>query len=683
MAQNNIFSTLLSPRSIAVIGASRSPQKVGHQVLKNIIDGGFKGKLYPVNPNSKSISGLVCYPSIHDIPGQIDLCLIVTPAPLIPTLIESCISKSVPAVVVISAGFAESGPQGALLQQNLTDLIQGSSVRLLGPNCLGCFSTYNQINATFGPTLPKKGPIMLISQSGALVTGILDWAKRFDLGLSHAVTLGNRIDISEIDALEYAAHDKNTKIILLYLESFHNAPALFSLASKITPHKPILLLKGGQSQAGQTASQSHTASLATDYTLVKSFANQVGIILTENIQTWLSTAYVLSVSPPFLNQRLGILTNAGGPGVLATDTAVNSGLSVVPFSPLTQRKLHKELATIAPHNPLDILGDAPPERFVSALSILSQESSLGSIIVIMTPQTTTQPLITARLITEAYPHPKIPILAVLLGGNQLQSARTIFEHHGYPTFTYPNEAITTLSTVSWYTNHKQHFCLFPAQKHTYVNTEAKNDFHKAFTKALSMEVALKFLTAYGFSLPRSRLVTDFDDIPAALNYVGRPAVLKTASMHLPHKAKAGGVYLGLMTTYHSRVAVHKLKRLYPEILFQQTIHSQLELILGCRRDPTLGPFITIGLGGSLTDAIGDRAYAFIPAQQTYLLSILKQTTAFKLIKEKGLPVNPVVDALSVLSTALLDFDEIEEIEINPAMLTARTLYACDIKITLR
>lgn len=682
MSSKHIFSTLLSPHSIAVIGASRSPTKVGYGVFKNLLEGGFKGDLYPVNPNAHLIQGKKCYPSIKATPAGLDLAVIVTPAPLVPMLVEECGQHGVKALIVISAGFSESGQKGDHLQAALMAVVKRFPLRLIGPNCLGCFSTVNRVNATFGPSLPKPGPIMLISQSGALVTGILDWAKRYDLGISHAVTLGNRIDLSEIEALEYAAQDKNSQIILMYLESFHNAAKLFSFASRVTPHKPILLLKGGQSLAGQAASASHTASLATNYILVKSFASQVGIALTADIQEWLTTAYVLAVCPTLKNDRLGIVTNAGGPGVLATDTAVAQGLNVPEFSTALKQSLSRVLPGIPPHNPLDILGDAPPERFAQAVSLLNKDPALGSLTVIMTPQTTTKPLTTARLIAKACLPRKKPVLAVLLGGSQLQTARDSLEHHGIPTFTYPNEAISTLATVSWYTTHRQQFCLFPAHKPEYISSTQQRDLLHLLTSDLSMSTAIALLKAYSFAMPRSKVITTLEEVGPAIAYVGHPAVLKTASMHLPHKAKLGGVYLGLMTAYHARVITRRLQRLHPQVLFQQTIHSQMELILGCRRDEQLGPFITIGLGGSLTDAIGDRAYAFIPAQKTYLKQILTQTTAFKLMREKDLPLEPVLQALQRLACVLLDFPQISEIEINPAMLTGHDLYACDIKITL-
>ncbi len=464
----NIFHTLLKPQSIAVIGASRSPQKVGYQLLKNIIDDGYSGKIYPVNPSASKILGLKAYPTLTSIGEKIDLPIIVTPAGVVYPILNECQSLGSKAAIVITAGFSESGSQGQLLQQKIQQLTKSQQFRILGPNCLGVLSPVYHLNATFGPPLPKKGNVCLISQSGALVTGVLDWVKKQGLGLSQAISLVIRLDIKETDDLEVAFQDTHTKVIMMYLESFASATDFFSLCSRVSPHKPILLLKGGQSAAGVAASASHTAALATNFTLVSALARQTGVILSDTIQSWLTSAVIMADSKSFYSDRMAIITNAGGPGVLATDEAIAHHLRVVPFSRTTTEKLARKLSLGVVHNPLDLLGDASPEDFLQALSLIDTDSQVDLIHLIMTPQTTTKPVATARIIIHAYPKLKKPLFISLLGGDKMTPAKRLLENIGIPVYTYPNEAITTIATKNWYLKHRRGFYYYPAQIPSYA-----------------------------------------------------------------------------------------------------------------------------------------------------------------------------------------------------------------------
>ncbi len=619
----NIFHTILNPKSIAVVGASRDPSKVGHQVLKNIISSGFRGKIFPVNPNARSILNLQSYPTVSHIPGTPpDLVIIITPAPLVEPIIIESNAQKVPAVIVISAGFAESGLKGATLQAHLKKVTQALKVRVLGPNCLGCFSTVNRLNATFGPALPQKGNIMLISQSGALVTGILDWANAHNLGLSHAITLGNRLDISEIDALEFALNDKHTGLVMIYLESFANATQFFQLASKVTLKKPVILLKGGQSSQGQKASASHTAALATNYVLVKAWCRQTGVMLTDTLESWLSLASVLHSLPPLHNNRVGIITNAGGPGVLTTDEAIQRHLDVPVLSKSTRIHLNRDLPRVVAQNPLDLLGDAQPEDFIKATSALLEDENLGSLVLIMTPQTTTKPFKTAQLLTPLIKGSRKAVIVVLVGGKVLRTARAVFENASIPVFTYPTPAIEALSQSYLLTSYRSHASTYPSPIRIPVSNTDQIKGNHLLTHPLTLNNAFKLLQMYNLTIPDYQIIDDKSALPKALSTLHRPVVLKTANMGLKHKAKLGGVYLDIMTNVQARIAYERLKRLSPQVIVQKTIAAQAELIIGSKRDPQLGTFITFGMGGSLTDALSDRVYAFIPASRNYLKELL-------------------------------------------------------------
>lgn len=682
MAARNPFDKYFNPRSIAIVGASRSPEKVGYQVLKNIIDGGYKGKIYPINPNAKTILGLKCYPSITAVHQSIDVAVIVTPAPLVATIISECAENKIENTIIITAGFAESGPKGAILQQELRHTLGHIPTRVLGPNCLGVLSPVNHLNATFGPKLPPPGNIMLISQSGALVTGIIDWAIKMDVGLSHAVTLGNRINIGEIEALEYAAKDKNTKAILVYLESFQNANNFFRTCSRLSPKKPIIFLKGGQSLAGQTASASHTAALASNYILTKAFAKQTGIIITDTIQEWLNLAAAFTHVPPATSTNLTILTNAGGPGVLSTDEAANLGLELTELTPNIKQKISLALPRLNPHNPLDILGDATPQDFSTALSILKRDRSIHNLLTIVTPQTTTKPLETAQSIVDSEIHHRIPSYAVMIGGEKMVSARRLLGKHHMLNFDFPTQALQIIAAKAGYETSRSSINVYPASKPSFVSDQMKTKLTHHLQQGVSLAHAFELLSAYHFHLPKSAIITKLEEVGEAMEYVDRPAVAKTAGLAIAHKASVGGVVLNIMSTTNARLAFRKLQTLYPEVLFQQTIKGELELIIGAKRDQTFGPFVTVGLGGTLTNTLEDRAYAFMPATKTYLTHAFNTTKAAKAVHKKGIPIEPIIDMMMRLGTVLLDIDCINELEINPAIVTHKRIYAADIKITL-
>jgi acetyltransferase len=683
MPAPNPFKKIFNPKSIAIIGASRAPEKVGYQILKNIIDSGYTGAIYPINPNAETILKLKCYPTLAKINREIDLTIIVTPAPLVSPLIAECAEHHIENAIIITAGFAESGPKGVLLQQQLKDTLKKYPVNVLGPNCLGALSPINHINATFGPKMPQKGSIMLISQSGALVTGIIDWANKMDIGLSHAVTFGNRIGIGEIEALTFAAEDKSTNAILVYLESFQNAREFFSACSKITPQKPIIFLKGGQSLAGQTASASHTAALASNYVLAKAFAKQTGVIICDTIQEWLNLAAAFAHVPPAKSTDLTILTNAGGPGVLSTDEASNLDLELPELSKETKQKILAKLPRLNPHNPLDILGDASPEDFAAALSVLNKDKQIHNLLTIVTPQTTTKPLETAAQIINSQTHARVPTYAVMIGGDKMAPARKLLSEHHILNFDFPTQALQIIAAKAAYESKKHLIFKYPAEKPSFTSQKNQEKIVNHLQKELSLNHAFEVLNEYGFHLPKSAIIDQLQEVGQAVEYVGRPAVAKTAGLSIAHKAQVGGVVLNLMTTIEARLAFRKLQTLHKDVLFQQMIKGELELILGAKRDAQLGPFITVGLGGTLTNTLEDRAYAFLPATKTYLTSIFNQTKAAAAMHKKHIPIAPVIDAMERLTAVLLDIECIEELEINPAIISKKHLYAADIKITLK
>jgi acetyl coenzyme A synthetase (ADP forming)-like protein len=667
--------TLLNPKSIAVVGASRNPGKVGRQVLQNLLKANFKGIIYPVNPSAKSIDGLKVYPTLEEIPNRPDHIVLTIPRELVPPVISEAVKLNIPQATILTAGFAETDPKGKQLQSQIMATIKNSNTRVLGPNCLGVISPFNQLNAAFGPPLPKAGHASLISQSGAMITAVLDWAASTDLGIAHAVSLGNRIDLNENDLLRFFAQDTHTKVILMYIESFANAKDFFTLASTITPKKPIILLIGGRSKAGQKASASHTAALASNTVLISAFAKQTGVILADNIHQWLNTANLLLKTPVSNGKDVLIVTNAGGPGVITADEASQTSLSIRPLSISTKKLLTRALNEPAIDNPLDLKGDAVPDDFAQALKIIAKDKIQDQIIIIITPQTTTNPPKTARLIAALIPKLKKPVVVVLMGGREMVKAKAILDEEGILNFTYPGEAVTLLAIKNMYEANKKFIKPYPAVLTHTLTT-------KPLTTKSSLNQWFSLLTNYGFTLPKFRIIDQVSAVPEAISFVQRPAVIKTASTTIAHKALRGGVYKDIMTVNHARLVFHKLTRLHPEVLVQQQIKPSLELLIGAKRDPQLGPFITVGLGGSFTNYLADRNYAFLPCTPSILKETLIKTKAYPILKKSPRSLYSAQMALQHLQQIMLEHPEIDEMEINPLLITSRTAYAVDIKITV-
>lgn len=684
MTQTNMFNTILQPKGIAVVGASRSPHKVGYQVFHNIIESSYKGQLFPVNPKARTILDHQAYPTLHALPMVPELVVIVTPATLVPVIIEECNILGVKAAIVISAGFAEAGSSGQMAHEQLTQLVSPGNTRILGPNCLGCFSTIHRLNATFGPPLPEKGSILLISQSGAMVTGVLDWARVQSIGIAHAITLGNRIDLGELEALEFGGSDPHTSQIMCYLESFQDAHTFFSMASKIAKEKPILLLKGGQSKAGIIASQSHTAALASDSVLVTALAEQTGVFMADDIESWFSMAALMQSMPRIRGNDVAVITNAGGPGVVSTDIASEEQLDIEPLTEATRTALTKELALINPHNPLDLLGDALPEAFQTAYRIVSSDTRADVTLIIITPQTTTNPTKTARLLIGEIRKRNKPCSVILIGGTQMEKAYHLLDKAHIPVYHFPHKALELISSKMHYDKKRSSLTLFPARSISPLSQKQKDLFTKGLqAQNLSLEVVFKILTAYSIRVPEYMIIDKISHVSTAFKHVGTPAVIKTANLDLAHKAVLGGVFLSISRQTTARHAFSTLMKLGSSVLFQKMVSADVEIIIGARRDPVLGPFLTVGLGGGMTNLLSDRSYVFIPAADTVIFEQYRLTKAFQLIEEKGLSHQPVIQTMKSLGQLLLDFEFIEELEINPLLVTDKFGWAADIKVVFK
>ena len=445
MDSNDRIDKILNPKTIAVVGVSTDKNKIGSQIFKKLI--GKKGiSVYPINPKRKKILNKICYPTIIDVPGSVDQAVIAIPALLIPGIIQQCVEKKLTSVVVISSGFSETGRAGRKIEKEIKNICEKNQLTLLGPNCLGYANLDKNIDVTFAKTSPLPGNIAIASQSGAIGSFLFDWAKKENLGFSQFVSLGNRAGVTETDCLNYFVSDKNTKVIGLYLESFANGKEFLMTASLVSRQKPVIVLFAGKTQTGRKAVQSHTAALSPKDSVIKAVLRQTGCIQADSLQEMTDLLEIFSLEPPLLDNDLVIVSNAGGPGILAVDAAEN--LDVSGFSAKIRKSLKQTLPPQAQiNNPVDLLGDAMADRFHSALRIISQDQLKDAYLIILTPQTTTQPEKTALAIVKMFRSIKKPVVATIMGGHSAEKAKQILQKNHIATIDFPQKAVKYLKTL--------------------------------------------------------------------------------------------------------------------------------------------------------------------------------------------------------------------------------------------
>jgi acyl-CoA synthetase (NDP forming) len=671
-----MLSAFFHPKSIAVVGASREPQKVGHQILKNLLK--YKdGKIYPVNPSARSILNLPVFPSLLQIDEHIELVIIAVPVAFIETVIQDCIQKKVKAVVIVTAGFAEVSTQGKALQDKIKQTLQEHDIALLGPNCLGLVAPHQNLNASFANQRLIPGSLGIISQSGAMLTAIFTEMESQMLGCSFAVSLGNKAGISENELLEFAAKDPNTKTIGLYLESFTDLPKFFALSSKISKRKPIILLKGGRTSRGQTASISHTAALATNDVLLKAAAEQAGFVMVDTVEEFLQTLFFLETHR-VMPENTMVITNAGGPGVNTVDVGEMKKLTLAEWTAGSKARIEEELPQVHVANPLDVIGDATADRFSFAVRQAQRDPNIDSITVIITQQAVTNvPEVVQSLIQIKG---KKPICVALIGGERFAHQRKLLRAAGLIATEYPNEIVEILSVLQRSAKAKYLPETFRPKALMPTSFSAPKESQKFFT---DIGKTFELLGQYGIQTPAHSVIED----EKKLERIHLPSYAKTANLALPHKKDVGAIFGLVKTKEDVQNSFEKLKSFGP-VLYQQVIEAELELLIGANRDPQFGLYLAVGLGGSWTNVLSDRSYTFLPATQRTLKEKLKQTKAAealaklstKITQSSFDPLHEVVIIMRQVQRLMLDHPEIKEIEINPLMVNSRGLWAADVKI---
>lgn len=678
------IEAFFKPQSVAVIGASTHPEKLGYAVLDNLINGGFlkQGRrVYPINPNAQTILDQKAYPSVLDVRDPIDLAVIVIPYTHVPKALETCGEKGIPAVIVISAGFREAGVEGVKRELELVEIATRYGLRLVGPNCLGVIDTLTPMNASFSAGMPPSGPMDFMSQSGALGTAILDWAQAGRLGLNKFVSLGNKADVSEIDLLDAWAEDPSSRVILCYVEGLPDGQAFIRTARRVSKQKPVVVLKSGVTRAGSRAVSSHTGSLAGSEQAYQAAFRQSGVIRATSLQDLFDYALGFGYLPPLKGDRIAIVTNAGGPGILATDALERSGLKLARFEPESLQSLEQFLPDAASAaNPVDVLGDARADRYRFALEKVVADPNVDGVMVILTPQAMTEIKETAQVIADMADASDLPILACFMGEKQIEPGAKLLEAHHVPNFSFPERAAAVLQALSRYRT----FRAMPAPDFESFDVDrqaVRAIFDKVLAEgrvAIGDSEAREILTAYGMHIPPSALAASPDEAVQAAAEMGYPVVLKIASPDILHKTDVGGVKVGLQTAEDVRDAfdliTYRAQRYLPEArlwgcLVQKMVPTGVEVLIGMNRDPQFGPLVTFGLGGIYVETLRDVSFRVAPFSRQEAAEMIGEIRSHALLDGvRGKPAvdkEVLADTLLRISQLVLDFPEIAELDINP------------------
>ncbi|HEY9699698.1 MAG TPA: bifunctional acetate--CoA ligase family protein/GNAT family N-acetyltransferase [Trichocoleus sp.] len=695
------LDAIFAPKTVAVIGASERAGSVGRTLLWNLIANPFGGTVFPVNPNRSSILGIKAYPTIADVPETVDLALIATPAPTVPQVIRDCVAAGVRGAIIISAGFREIGASGIALEQQILEAAQGK-MRIIGPNCLGVMSPRTGLNATFASTMARPGSVGFISQSGALCTSILDWSLRENVGFSAFVSIGAMLDVNWGDLIDYLGDDPYTQSIVIYMESIGDARSFLSAAREVALTKPIIVIKAGRTEAAAQAAASHTGALAGSDGVLDAAFRRCGVLRVDTINDLFNMAEVLSKQPRPQGRKLTIVTNAGGPGVLATDALIRGGGELAELSEETKQALDAFLPSHwSHHNPIDILGDAEPERYAKAVELAAKDPNSDGLLVILTPQAMSDPTQTAEQLKGYANLKNKPFLASWMGGTEVAAGEEILNRAGIFTFPFPDTAVQVFNYMGRYSYNIRGIyetpTLPPATEENEALATSLIDSVRQSGRTLLTEFESKqLLSAYGIPVVDTQVATSEAAAVESADRISYPVVLKLFSETITHKTDVGGVQLNLPDAE----AVQKAYRAIQNSVAQKagaehfqgvTVQPMLqlegyELIIGSSLDPQFGPVLLFGTGGQLVEVFRDSALALPPLNTTLARRMMEQTQIYRALKgvRGRAPIDlPALEQLMVRFSRLVAEQRwIKEIDINPLLASPEQLIALDARVVL-
>ena len=699
------LDAIFKPKNVAVIGATETPGSVGRTLLWNLISNPFGGTVFPVNPKRPGVLGIKAYPTIKEVPERVDLAVIITPPPTVPGIVKDCVELGILGAIIISAGFKEIGAVGAALEQKILDVARSGNMRIVGPNCLGVMSSISGLNATFAAGMARPGAVGFISQSGALCTAVLDWSFQENVGFSHFVSVGSMLDVDWGDLIYYLGDDPHTTSIVMYMESIGNARSFLSAAREVALVKPIIIIKPGRTEGAAKAAASHTGSLTGSDDVLDAAFKRSGVLRVDSIGDLFAMAEVLAKQPHPRGPRLTIVTNAGGPGVLATDALITSGGELTPISEQALQAFNEILPSVWSHNnPVDIIGDATPERYAKALETAANDSNSDGMLVILTPQAMTDPTQIAEKLKPYATSTGKPVLASWMGGKEVAAGISILNHASIPSFEYPDDAVRMFSYMWQYSQNVKSLYETPTLQTRRDGAEPSAELAetlisrvRASGRTILTEYESKqLLAAYHIPIVETRIAANEVDAVKDAGEFGYPVVLKLYSETITHKTDVGGVVLNLKDADAVKTAFGAIKKAVTDKVgakhFQGvTVQPMVkldgyELILGSSADPQFGPVLLFGLGGQLVEVFKDSALGLPPLNTTLAQRMIEQTKIFKALQgvRGRKPVN-----LAALATIMVQFSQlvaeqkwIKEIDINPLLASPEHLIALDARVVV-
>jgi acetyltransferase len=697
---NQSLDAILAPNNIAVIGATEKAGSVGKTILSNLISNPWGGAVFPVNPKRPNVLGIKSYPTISDVPDKIDLAVIVTPAPTVPDIVRECVQIGIPGAVIISAGFKEVGASGAALEKEIIETARGK-MRIVGPNCLGVMMPTRNLNATFAGSMARPGSVAFISQSGAICTAVLDWSFNENVGFSAFISIGSMLDVSWGDLIEYLGDDPNTRSIVIYMETVGDARKFLSAAREVARSKPIIVIKAGRTEAAAKAAASHTGSLTGSDEVLDVAFRRVGVLRVDRIADIFYMAEALAKQPRPKGRRLTIVTNAGGPGVLATDSLISGGGELTEISAATMAELDQFLPSAWSHNnPIDILGDADPERYARALEVAARDPNSEGMLVILTPQDMTDPTQTAERLKQYANMGEKPVLASWMGGATVAAGEQILNRANIPTFAFPDTAVRLFNLMWQYSANLSAIYETPElPADTDDDTPDRQAVAAIIEKAraagrtiLTEDESKRVLAAYSIPTIPNIVAATEDEAVAAAESLQYPVVIKIHSETITHKTDVGGVILNIQDADGVRAAFNHIRNAVPAADFMGVAVQPMvkldgyELIVGSSIDLQFGPVLLFGQGGTLVEVNKDRALGLPPLTTTLARRMIERTRIYEALK--GVRGRPPVN-LAALERLMVRFSQlvaeqpwIAEMDINPLLASSERLLALDARVVL-
>ena len=688
------------PASVAVIGASRDENKLGHAVLKNLLECGYEGQIYPINPKAEEILGQRAYPSVLAVAGDIDLTVIVVPDRFVAAVLEECGQKGVKGVIVITAGFREMGGEGIKREKALVEIVQRYNMRMLGPNCLGVIDTICPLNATFARGMPRRGDIAMMSQSGALLIAILDWALGEEVGFSRFVSLGNKADIDETDLLQLWDEDPHSKVIVAYLEGITDGVKFMEIAQQVTTDTPIIAIKAGTSDAGARAVSSHTGTLAGSERAYDAAFKQAGVTRADSVEELFDYAHAFAQAPPLKGDSIAVVSNAGGAAIMATDALDRAQLRLASFERETIELLQTRLPPgSSALNPVDVRGDADEERYRFALDTVLRDENVDGVIAILIPQAVTKVAETANVIADVVQGHDKPVLPCFMGQHTTQVGIEILRDRKIPNYHYPERAVNAMRAMvgrwRWLERPPREIEKFDVRRDQVEGALAQVRADGRLT--VGDAEARQIMEAYGITIPEAQLAHDPDEAVEIAQRIGYPVVMKIASPDILHKTDIGGVKLNLMGDSDVRdtfdLLMYRASRYMPEAdiwgaLVQRMVPQGKEVIIGINRDPQFGPLLLLGLGGIYVEVLKDVSFRIAPITRWEAEEMITELRSYPLLRglrgEKPSDLEAIADCMLRVSQLAVDFPEIVELDVNPLIVheEGKGAVAIDMRLVL-